>query len=42
VIAGIVLEPLEKNARVFLVLVALLWWFLCDANQMFGEMCVRL
>jgi hypothetical protein len=40
-IAGIVFEPQEEKARVFLVLIVFFAGFLNTA-YVFGEMCVRL
>jgi hypothetical protein len=40
-VAGLVLEPSDQRARVFLVSIALSWWFFEHARQMFDEMCKR-
>jgi hypothetical protein len=39
--AGIALESPQKKARVFLVLIVFLWWFLEHTRKVFGEICER-
>jgi hypothetical protein len=40
--AGIVLESPDQNIRGFVVKIALPWWFLERAHQVFGEMSMRI
>jgi hypothetical protein len=39
--AGVILEPPDKKAQVFIVLITFTRWFLEHARKVFDEMSVR-